>query len=261
MADQGTTGEQRVALISGAARRVGAGIARHLHARGLRVVLHYRGSLGEAEALAAELNAARPDSARLLQGDLLDTAALPALAARAVAAFGRLDGLVNNASSFFPTEVGRIDEAAWHDLMGSNLKAPLFLSQALAPELAKRRGAIVGIADPHARSREQETLEVACEAYSRLDISELIDIHDRVQDLVAMARRDQMEPDEHMKWRTLLGELYDRHPLRHAEVLASPEGISARMEMLKRKIGRQQEHLELSGMVYSAAVKTMRYRN
>lgn len=149
MADQGTTGEQRVALISGAARRVGAGIARHLHARGLRVVLHYRGSLGEAEALAAELNAARPDSARLLQGDLLDTAALPALAARAVAAFGRLDGLVNNASSFFPTEVGRIDEAAWHDLMGSNLKAPLFLSQALAPELAKRRGAIVGIADIH----------------------------------------------------------------------------------------------------------------
>lgn len=149
MADQGTTGEQRVALISGAARRVGAGIARHLHARGLRVVLHYRGSRGEAEALAAELNAARPDSARLLQGDLLDTAALPALAARAVAAFGRLDGLVNNASSFFPTEVGRIDEAAWHDLMGSNLKAPLFLSQALAPELAKRRGAIVGIADIH----------------------------------------------------------------------------------------------------------------
>ncbi|UJB32276.1 pteridine reductase [Chromobacterium sp. Beijing] len=149
MADQGTTGEQRVALISGAARRVGAGIARHLHARGLRVVLHYRGSRGEAEALAAELNAARSDSARLLQGDLLDTAALPALAARAVAAFGRLDGLVNNASSFFPTEVGRIDEAAWHDLMGSNLKAPLFLSQALAPELAKRRGAIVGIADIH----------------------------------------------------------------------------------------------------------------
>ncbi|KMN82281.1 pteridine reductase [Chromobacterium sp. LK11] len=149
MADKGTAGEQRVALISGAARRVGAGIARHLHARGLRVVLHYRGSRGEAEALAAELNAARPDSARLLQGDLLDTAALPALAAQAVAAFGRLDGLVNNASSFFPTEVGRIDEAAWHDLMGSNLKAPLFLSQALAPELAKRRGAIVGIADIH----------------------------------------------------------------------------------------------------------------
>ena len=80
---------------------------------------------------------------------MLDTAALPALAAQAVAAFGRLDGLVNNASSFFPTELGSIDEAAWHDLMGSNLKAPLFLAQALAPELSRRRGAIVGISDIH----------------------------------------------------------------------------------------------------------------
>ena len=141
--------DERVVLITGAARRVGAGIARLLHARGLRLVLHYRGSRADAEALAAELNAARPDSAKLVQADLLDAVALPELAARAVAAFGRLDGLVNNASSFFPTEVGRIDEAAWQDLMGSNLKAPLFLSQALAPELTRRGGAIVGIADIH----------------------------------------------------------------------------------------------------------------
>ncbi|WP_047244240.1 pteridine reductase [Chromobacterium subtsugae] len=142
--------DERVILVTGAARRVGAGIVRLLHARGLRLVLHYRGSQADAEALAAELNAARPGSAKLVQADLLDTAALPELAARALAAFGRIDGLVNNASSFAPTEVGRIDEAAWHDLMGSNLKAPLFLSQALAPELARRGGAIVGIADIHA---------------------------------------------------------------------------------------------------------------
>ncbi|MBT2866194.1 pteridine reductase [Chromobacterium violaceum] len=141
--------DERAVLITGAARRVGAGIARRLHARGLRLVLHYRGSRGEAEALAAELNRARPDSVRLVQADLLDAASLPELAARAVASFGRLDGLVNNASSFFPTEVGQIDEAAWHDLMGSNLKAPLFLSQVLAPELTRRGGAIVGIADIH----------------------------------------------------------------------------------------------------------------
>jgi hypothetical protein len=82
-----------------------------------------------------------------------------------------------------------------------------------------------------------------------------------VQDLVAMARRDTMEPDEQGRWRERLGELYNRHPLRHAEVLASPEGISARMERLKRKIDRQQKYLELAGMVYSAAVKAMRYRN
>ena len=148
MVEREISGEQRVVLISdGAAGRRGH---RSPFARArVRLVLHYRGSRAAAEALAAELNAARPDSARLAQADLLDTAALPALAAQAVAAFGRLDGLVNNASSFFPTELGSIDEAAWHDLMGSNLKAPLFLAQALAPELSRRRGAIVGISDIH----------------------------------------------------------------------------------------------------------------
>ncbi|RMC94051.1 pteridine reductase [Aquitalea palustris] len=141
--------EQRVVLITGAARRVGAGIARLLHARGVRLVLHYRGSRGEAEVLAAELNGQRPGSVRLVQADLLDTQGLQQLAAQALAAFGRLDGLVNNASSFFPTELGEIDELAWHDLMGSNLKAPLFLSQALAPALRRSGGAIVGISDIH----------------------------------------------------------------------------------------------------------------
>ncbi|WP_137009188.1 pteridine reductase [Aquitalea aquatilis] len=141
--------EQRVVLITGAARRVGAGIARLLHARGLRLLLHYRGSQREAEALAAELNGRRPASVRLLQADLLDMQGLQQLAAQAVAAFGRLDGLVNNASSFFPTELGEIDELAWHDLMGSNLKAPLFLSQAVAPALRRSGGAIVGISDIH----------------------------------------------------------------------------------------------------------------
>ena len=141
--------EQRVVLITGAARRVGAGIARLLHARGVRLVLHYRGSRREAEVLAAELNGQRPGSVRLVQADLLDTQGLQQLAAQALAAFGRLDGLVNNASSFFPTELGEIDELAWHDLMGSNLKAPLFLSQALAPALRRSGGAIVGISDIH----------------------------------------------------------------------------------------------------------------
>jgi len=141
--------DERVVLITGAAKRVGAGIARLLHARGLRLVLHYRGSHVQAEALAAELNRQRPASVVLLQADLLDMQALRQLAAQAVAAFGRLDGLVNNASSFFPTEIGEIDELAWQDLMGSNLKAPLFLSQAVAPALRRSAGAIVGIADIH----------------------------------------------------------------------------------------------------------------
>lgn len=156
-----------VVLVTGAARRVGAEIARHLHAAGARVVLHCRRSATEAEALAAELNARRPDSARVLQADLLDSIALAGLVEQAVAAFGRLDGLVNNASSFFPTALGEIDEAAWFDLLGSNLKAPLFLAQAAAPHLRASRGGIVNIVDIHAE-RPLKGYPVYCTAKAGL---------------------------------------------------------------------------------------------
>lgn len=142
--------DDKVVLVTGAARRVGAGIARHLHARGCKLVLHYRGSRLEAEALAAELTRVRAGSVCLAQADLTAAGAPERLIAEAVAAFGRLDALVNNASSFYPTEVGAIGEADWDDLIGSNLKAPLFLAQAAAPHLAASRGAIVGIVDIHA---------------------------------------------------------------------------------------------------------------
>lgn len=156
-----------VVLVTGAARRVGAEIARHLHAAGARVVLHCRRSGAEAEALAAGFNAQRPDSARVLQADLLDSVALAGLVERTAAAFGRLDGLVNNASSFFPTALGEIDEAAWFDLMGSNLKAPLFLSQAAAPYLRASRGGIVNIVDIHAE-RPLKGYPVYCAAKAGL---------------------------------------------------------------------------------------------
>jgi pteridine reductase len=139
-----------VIIVTGAARRVGAEIARTLHAAGANLVLHYRASAQEAERLAADLNARREKSALALRHDLRDSADLPRLVAAAVAHFGRLDALVNNASSFFPTPVGRIDAAAWDDLIGSNLKGPLFLSQAAAPHLAKTHGCIVNITDIHA---------------------------------------------------------------------------------------------------------------
>jgi pteridine reductase len=139
-----------VVLVTGAARRVGAEIARMLHAAGARVVLHYRHSAGEAFALAEALNARRPQSASTLQGDLKDDGVPEALVAELLARHGRLDGLVNNASSFFPTPLGTIDAAAWTDLIGSNLKAPLFLSQAASAALRARRGAIVNIVDIHA---------------------------------------------------------------------------------------------------------------
>lgn len=140
----------RVVLVTGGAKRVGAAIARRLHAAGAGLALHYRSARSEAETLAAELNGLRPGSAQLFQADLLATARLPELVESVVCACGRLDGLVNNASSFFPTPLGSIDEAAWDDLVGSNFKAPLFLSQAVAPHLRQSRGAIVNITDIHA---------------------------------------------------------------------------------------------------------------
>jgi pteridine reductase len=137
-------------LVTGAARRIGAAIARTLHAAGARVVLHCNRSREEAERLAGELNAARASSCVVVQADLLDVAALPKLVEDSTRAFGRLDGLVNNASSFYSTPFGKIGEREWQDLMGTNLRAPFFLSQAAAPRLAETKGAIVNIVDIHA---------------------------------------------------------------------------------------------------------------
>lgn len=143
-----------VVLITGAARRVGAAIARLLHAQGAAVALHHRHSHTEAVALADALNAERPGSAWVVQHDLCQIAGLPALIEQVVSHFGRLDALVNNASSFYATPLGQIDEAAWHDLVGSNLQGPLFLTQAASPWLAASNleggGAVVNITDIHA---------------------------------------------------------------------------------------------------------------
>ena len=139
----------KTALVTGAARRVGATVARALHAAGANVALHYRSSAEDAAALERELNAARAHSAKLCQADLLDTAHLPALVAEAREAFGGLDILVNNASSFYPTPVGDITPLDWDDLIGTNLKAPLFLAQAAAPALHEARGLIINLADIH----------------------------------------------------------------------------------------------------------------
>jgi pteridine reductase len=137
-------------LVTGGGKRVGAAICRRLHAAGADLLIHYRSSCDEAAGLAGELNGVRAGSATVAQADLLDVARLPQLVQAALEAFGRLDALINNASSFFPTPVGRIDEHAWIDLIGTNLKAPLFLSQAAAPELRATRGCIVNITDIHA---------------------------------------------------------------------------------------------------------------
>ena len=142
--------QDKVVLITGGAKRVGAAICRRLHGAGAKLMLHYRASAGEARLLQAELNGVRADSVALIQADLLDLAKLPSLIDQTVMRFGRLDALVNNASSFFSTPMGEIQPAQWDDLMGTNVRAPLFLSQAAAAPLKKTQGSIVNISDIHA---------------------------------------------------------------------------------------------------------------
>jgi pteridine reductase len=139
----------KVALVTGGARRVGAQIVRTLHGAGAAVLVHRHRSRTDADALIAELDARRPGSAHAFALDLLDTARLPTLIEAAEQRFGRLDMLVNNASTFYPTPLGAITEAHWDDLVGSNLKAPLFLSQAAAPLLRRTQGLILNIVDIH----------------------------------------------------------------------------------------------------------------
>ncbi|MDE2294734.1 MAG: pteridine reductase [Gammaproteobacteria bacterium] len=139
----------RVALVTGGARRVGAEIVRCLHAAGANVMVHYRSSADDAEALVATLNARRAGSASAVSADLLDEQAPDAVVAAAIARFGGIDVLVNNASSFHPTPVGRITRRDWDDLVGTNLMAPTFLAQAAAPSLRARHGLIVNIVDIH----------------------------------------------------------------------------------------------------------------
>jgi pteridine reductase len=140
----------KVVLVTGAVKRVGAAIARRLHRDGAQLMLHYRASERDAHALQAELNAARRNSVALVQADLLDVAGLPEIVKNTLSRFERIDALVNNASSFFPTPVGEIAQASWDNLMGTNLRAPLFLAQAAAPHLRKTGGSIVNITDIHA---------------------------------------------------------------------------------------------------------------
>jgi len=140
----------KVVLVTGGAKRVGAAICRRLHAGGAQVAIHYRSSDQEALALKEELNDLRPNSAEVFQADLLVLRTLPILIEKTIKNFGQMDALVNNASSFYATPLSDIDESQWHDLLGTNLKAPLFLAQAAATELRRRHGTIVNIVDIHA---------------------------------------------------------------------------------------------------------------
>ena len=140
----------RTVLITGAAQNIGAAIARDLHAHGMDVVLHYNRSQADAQALTAELNRKRADSACAVRGDLLDFASYGPVIQQTLAFKGQLDVLINNASSFFPTPMGKISQQDWQELIAVNMQAPLFLAQEAAPSLAERSGCIINLTDIHA---------------------------------------------------------------------------------------------------------------
>jgi len=163
--DESLTG--KTVLITGAARRVGATIARTLHGAGANLVIHYRKSARDADALAAELAASRPNSVTTIQADLLDITKLPLLVEAATGTFGGLDVLVNNASTFYPTKIGEITPQDFDDLLGTNLKVPMFLAQAAVPALRRSRGLILNIVDIHSL-RPLRNYSVYCTAKAGL---------------------------------------------------------------------------------------------
>jgi pteridine reductase len=157
----------QAALVTGGARRLGAAMVRALHAAGANVSIHCNHSRKEADALAAELVAVRPGSAQVLAGDLLDPETCRRITHEAASVWGRLDIVVNNASSFYPTAIGSVDAAAFDDLVGSNLRAPFFVAQAAAPSLRERGGCVVNMADIHGL-RPRDGFPVYCAAKAGL---------------------------------------------------------------------------------------------
>ena len=142
--------EGKVVLITGAGRRVGAVIARRLHAQGVNLAIHYRSSTGDAESLRSELEAGRVDSVELVRAELLESGAAEAVVEASARRWGRLDAIINNASLFYPTKVGEVTDKEWDELVGINLKAPFFLAQAAAPHLKTTLGCILNIVDIYA---------------------------------------------------------------------------------------------------------------
>ena len=138
---------RKIALVTGGAKRIGQAICKLLHESGIDLMIHYRHSADEARKLQEDLNKIRKDSASIIQADLVNMKLLPSLVEQTINTYGRLDILINNASSYYPTEIGKMNEKNWNDLIGSNLKAPLFLSQLAANQLIKNKGCIINITD------------------------------------------------------------------------------------------------------------------
>lgn len=164
----------KVALVTGAAARIGAAISKALHAAGANVLVHYRGSADKAQTLVDQLNTVRAESAHLLQANLTDMQQVQKLAGDALALYGKLDVLVNNASSYYPTPLGSATPQQWDDLFASNARAPFFLSQALGPVLKQQQGCIVNMVDIHAeRPNPEHTIYCMAKAANAMLVKSL----------------------------------------------------------------------------------------
>jgi pteridine reductase len=220
----------KVVLITGGAKRVGAAVCRRLHGAGANLMLHYRASAGEARLLQAELNRTRADSVALIQADLLDLAKLPAVVDQTVQRFGRLDALVNNASSFFATPLGSVTGPQWDDLVGTNVRAPLFLAQAAAAPLKKSQGAIVNITDIHAERplRQYVVYSVAKAALSGLTRSLARELAPEVR-VNAIAPGPILWPDDDQFDEVSRQRIISHTPLKRE---GSPEDIARAVQFL-----------------------------
>ncbi len=213
-----------VVLITGAAKRIGARIAAQFHAEGYRVIIHYRNAATEALALQKNLNAARADSAYLLQADLNDSVAVAELGTKALACCGRVDVLVNNASSFYATPLDSATEQNWDELINSNVKAAFFLSQSLAASLQQNQGCIINIVDMHADSglKGFPVYSIAKAALKMLT-------HSLARELAPLVRVNGVAPGailwpEHLTDTVQQQRILDTIPLRR---LGSPDDIAS----------------------------------
>ena len=141
--------KKQIAIVTGGAKRIGASISRRLHKANIDLIIHYKTSEKEAISLRDELNKQRKNSASLIKADLLDPKSYSKIINETIKIYGQLNFLINNASTYYPTNINQIDQLNWDNLIGSNLKAPLFLCKEAAPFLKKNNGSIINITDAH----------------------------------------------------------------------------------------------------------------
>lgn len=199
---------KKTVLITGGARRIGNVMAQSLHKSGHNIMVHYRSSSSDADTLVKKLNATRENSAAAVQGDLLDISCIPGIIEKTIETFGRLDVLINNASTFYPTPIELIDNEFWNDLIGSNLKAPMFMVKSATKHLRESNGCIINIVDIYARTPLSDH-PIYCSAKAGLEML----TKSLARDLAPQIRVNAVSPG------AILWPEHESHPLKQEELL------------------------------------------